>query len=101
MATGVGVLNRGKPTPEVDTVSCGDIAEYCFVVPAMTSSEATAVLSSVMYYLMQMYETPEGAIHALKSCTKDIGEPGVDREYGQGLVDLRCPEALLPVIERP
>ena len=100
MATSVRIVDGGLVTPHEQTISCGDIAEWCFVVPVSHSSPAAAVVSSILYYLMQMYERPEDAVNALKSCAKDIGEPGVDREYGQGLLDLRCPEAMLPVIDR-
>ena len=31
---------------------------------------------------------------------RDIGEPGIDREFGNGLVDFRCVEATRPVVDR-
>ena len=93
-------------------VKCGDLKENCFSVPgkigfagealnnktpyyyshSFTTSGATAVLSAISFYLSQFYSTPEEIVSVLRSCAIDVGPPGVDEEYGVGLVNLFCPE---------
>ena len=90
----------GTIVPNRDTMMCGDTREYCFAVPSESTSEATAMLSSSAFHLFQLYERAEDVVRALKSCAEDVGEPGVDREFGLGVLDLRCSEAMLPVIDR-
>ncbi len=83
------------------SVRCGSLREHCFAIPwTPSTSEATAILSSIMFHFMQLYDNLANAVSALKSCTRDVGEPGVDLEFGQGLIDLQCAEAMLPVIDR-
>ena len=75
----------------------------CFTVPRGTgllTSGATAQLSAAVFHLFQLYEDAEDVVQALKRCTRDIGEPGTDREFGNGLVDFRCVEATRPVVDR-
>ena len=100
-ATAANRNGDGTVSPRQSVYKCGDTMESCFAVPHVVStSEATARLSAAVYHLFQTYEDAEDVVHALKSCTEDVGEPGVDREFGQGLVDFRCAEAMLPVVER-
>ena len=93
-------------------VKCGDLKENCFSVAgdmsllknpsnneipyyyshSFTTSGATAVLSAISFYLSQFYSTPEEIVSVLRSCAIDVGPPGVDEEYGVGLVNLFCPE---------
>ena len=58
------------------------------------TSGAAAVLGAISYYLSHLYPTPEEVVSVLRSCAIDVGEPGVDEEYGVGLVNLFCPEVL-------
>ena len=90
----------GTIVPNQKTIMCGDTKEYCFAVPSGSTSESAVLLSSSVFHLFQLYERAEDVVHALKSCAEDVGEPGVDREFGQGVLDLRCAEAMLPVIDR-
>ena len=90
----------GTIVPNQRTLMCGDTKEYCFAVPSESTSESAVLLSSAVFHLFQLYERAEDVVHALKSCAEDVGEPGVDREFGQGVLDLRCAEAMLPVIDR-
>ena len=101
IATAATRNGDGTVSPEQYVYKCGDTMESCFAVPhVFYASEATARLSAAVYHLFQTYEDADDVVHALKSCTEDVGEPGVDREFGQGLVDFRCAEAMLPVVER-
>ena len=91
----------GSIEPNLNVIKCGDTMEYCFTVThAFATSVAAAKLSAAVFHLFQLYDDADDVVHALKSCTEDIGEPGVDREFGQGLVDFRCTEAMLPVVDR-
>ena len=81
--------------PSKFVVSCGDIKESCFtVVPGQFTSSASARLASMSFYLSQFYPTTEEIIETLQVCAVDIGEPGIDREYGWGLANLFCPRVL-------
>ena len=101
MATAAVRRQDGKIVPDTDVIMCGDTREQCFAVEQSgVTSASAAELSSAVFHLFQTYEDAEDVVRALKSCATDIGEPGVDREFGQGLVDFRCAEAMLPVVER-
>ena len=101
MATAAVRNQDGTVVPNPIVMMCGDTKEQCFAVEqsGITSASAAA-LSSAVFHLFQTYEDAEDVVRALKSCATDIGEPGVDREFGHGLVDFRCAEAMLPVVER-
>ena len=92
----------GSVIPNERSVTCGDLAEYCFTVTHSYDGTSFAAprVSAVLFHLRQMYETAEEAVAAAKQCVQDIGEPGPDREFGLGLLDLRCSEAMLPIIQR-
>ena len=94
MATAAIREQDGTVVAEYRCLMCGDTMEQCFAVEqsGITSASAPA-LSAAVFHLFQTYEDAEDVVHALKSCATDIGEPGVDREFGQGLVDFRCAEA--------
>ena len=101
MATAAVREQDGTIVPDTDVVMCGDTMEQCFAVEQSgITSASTADLSAAVFHLFQTYEDAEDVVRALKSCATDIGEPGVDREFGQGLVDFRCTEAMLPVVDR-
>ena len=100
-ATAATRTQDGSIEPNPAAFKCGDTMEHCFAVThAGSTSIAAARLSSAVFHLFQLYEDANDVAHALKSCTEDVGEPGVDREFGQGLVDFRCTEAMLPVVAR-
>ena len=94
-ATSAVVTRTGKIEPYEDVVPCGDIQESCFaVIPDQTTSPASARLAAMSFYLSQFYPTAEEIVEVLGACAMDIGEPGVDREYGRGLANLLCPQVL-------
>ena len=70
------------------------------IVGGGVTSAATARLSAAVFHLFQLYEDAGDVVRALKRCTRDIGAPGIDREFGNGLVDFRCVEATRPVVDR-
>ena len=102
IAIGVNREEDGSVTPRERSVTCGDLAEYCFAVTHAYDGTSFAAprVSAVLFHLRQMYETPEEAVAAAKQCVEDVGEPGPDREFGLGVLDLNCPEAMLPVIQQ-
>ena len=101
MATAAVRRQDGTVVPDTDVMMCGDTKEQCFAVEqSKVTSASAAALSTAVFHLFQTYEDAEDVVRALKSCATDIGEPGVDREFGQGLVDFRCTEAMLPVVDR-
>ena len=78
-------------------VQCGDIAEWCFtVLPLSYTSSASARLAALSFYLAQLYPTAEEVVETLNVCAIDIGEPGIDREFGRGLANIVCG----PVLEK-
>ena len=99
-------------SPSINTVRCGELRENCFSVPGyreywddpssddfyaregFSTSEASATLSAISFYLAQMYPTAEEIVATLRSCAIDVGEPGPDEQYGVGLVNIVCPEVL-------
>ena len=102
-ATSADLRQDGSVEPHHRVIKCGDTMAYCFAVPRAGgnyTSPATAKLSAAVFHLFQLYERAEDVVQALKRCTRDIGEPGVDREFGNGLVDFRCVEAVQPVVAR-
>ncbi len=101
MATAAVRRQDGTVVPDTGVMMCGDTREQCFAVEQSRITSASApALSAAVFHLFQTYEDAEDVVHALKSCATDIGEPGVDREFGQGLVDFRCAAAMLPVVDR-
>ena len=101
MATAAVRNQDGTVVPETIAMMCGDTMEQCFAMEQSgVTSASAAQLSAAVFHLFQTYEDAEDVVRALKSCATDIGEPGVDREFGHGLVDFRCAEAMLPVVDR-
>ena len=98
--TSAEVTESGEVEPFNIVAMCGDIKESCFtVIPAQSTSAASARLSAMAFYLAQFWETPEEIIEVLSKCAVDVGETGVDREYGQGVANLLCPEVLKKEVE--
>ena len=76
-------------------VRCGEMQHACFAIDGPASghggtSDASAKLAAATFYVFQLYEKAEEVVHTLKACAEDIGEPGVDAEFGHGLVSLAC-----------
>ena len=102
-ATSADLQQDGSVEPYSRVIKCGDLGVSCFAVPragGLFTSGATAKLSAAVFHLFQLYEDAEDVVRALKRCTRDIGAPGIDREFGNGLVDFRCVEAARPVVDR-
>ncbi len=80
--------------------TCGDIKEHCFtIVPAQTTSDASSRLAAMTFYLFQLYPTDKEVREVLEVCAVDIGEEGIDREYGRGIAHLLCPRVLEKEVE--
>ena len=56
------------------------------------TSDATAHLSAIAFYLAQFFPTAEEIVSTLRTCAIDVGAPGPDEEYGVGVVNIFCPE---------
>ena len=96
-ATSAIERRNGDIVPWKEVVQCGDIAEWCFVVlPNSYTSNASARLAAMSFYLAQLYPTAEEIVETLNACAIDIGEPGIDREFGRGLANIVC----APVLEK-
>ena len=90
-ATSAIETEEGDIIPWEKVVQCGDIAEWCFtVLPRSFTSSASARLAAMAFYLAQLYPTAEEIVDAMNVCAIDIGEPGVDREFGRGLANIVC-----------
>ena len=114
-------LPDGTVVVNESSFRCGDVADHCFTV-AVPRKElwqgtpgAAARLSAMVYYFSNLfyiqYSTAGGhkfygyapgswIVGALKRCTRDIGEPGVDREFGHGVIDFQCEDILRPIVPR-
>ena len=73
---------------------CGLAMEYCYSVWNKSewagSSSATSALSALTFYLSQLWGTPQEVVGVLNVCAEDAGEPGIDEEYGRGIVSVVC-----------
>ena len=97
MATSATTTEEGDIIPSELVVQCGDIAEWCFtVLPESYTSGASARLAAMAFYLAQLYPTAEEIVETMNVCAIDIGEPGIDREFGRGLANIVC----APVFEK-
>ena len=97
LATWANVDSAGTHVPYDFAVRCGDAKKSCFAMelppewrshPLIGTSLAAPRLSAAVYYLSQMHSEATEVVSALRGCTQDIGEPGVDDEFGQGLVNV-------------
>ena len=90
-ATSAIETEEGDIVPWKEVVKCGDIAEWCFtVLPREYTSGASARLAAMAFYLAQLYPTAEEIVETMNVCAIDIGEPGIDREFGRGLANIVC-----------
>lgn len=99
-ATSSVLTETGEIEPGLGVVKCGDIKKSCFTITPETGTSATsAYLAAMSFYLAQFWETPEEIVKVLNECAVDVGEPGIDREYGRGVANLLCPRTLKKEIE--
>ena len=100
-ANSMVLTESGEVQPEREVASCGDIKETCFTFggSSKSTSATSARLSSMAFYLAQFWETHEEVVAVLNECAIDVGDPGVDREYGRGVANLLCPRVLKKEIE--
>ncbi len=85
---------EGSYEPIETLVRCGEARDACLAIwrQAETggTSDASAKLAAAAFYVFQLYEKAEEVVDTLKECAVDIGEQGVDVEFGHGLLNLAC-----------
>ena len=111
IATIVEVDEGGRHHSYKSAIRAGDAKNYTFAVPLdrrtareICTSGATARLSALAFHLAQLYGTPEEIIAVLRKTATDIGEPGVDEEFGWGVPNVNHPiilNKIKDVRERP
>ena len=86
----------GSIIADEDNVKCGLAKEYCYSVMAPDkdlytgTSGASSKLSALTFYLFQLWDTPREVVRTLNVCAEDVGEPGIDEEFGRGIVSVVC-----------
>lgn len=90
----------GNIIPDIHSVRCGSARNGCFavVVPperrgsgSLGTSLAAPRIGAAAYYVFQLWDRAEDVVDVLAECAIDVGAPGVDSEFGRGLVNLDCP----------
>ena len=75
---------------------CGVLRDGCFILPFLSSPPGTSFaaprLTAVIDTLWLIWPSLTNiSMHRLlTSCASDLGDPGVDSVFGQGLLDLEC-----------
>lgn len=89
----------GSYTADRGLVKCGEARDACIAVPHPTvegfvgaTSSASARVAAMAFYVFQLVGLAEEVVDILASCAEDAGEPGVDDEFGLGVVNLACDE---------
>lgn len=87
--------SQGNVVPWEKTVRCGNAKDVCFSVllPADGegyTSSASVRLGALAFYLSQLWSTPQEVIGVLNVCAEDVGEPGIDEEFGRGVASVVC-----------
>ena len=54
------------------------------------TSGASVNLGALAFYLFQLWDTPRAVVNTLNVCAEDVGEPGIDEEFGRGIVSVVC-----------
>ena len=85
-------------------VSFGDLKEYGFsvfierrTIPAGNisvypgTSTASGRVAGFAFYLFQLWDTTEEVIAVMQKTATDIGDPGVDEDFGWGLINAHHP----------
>ena len=86
---------NGPVRPHLSNVRCGLAKEYCYsiIAPALQNhgtSGAAVNLGALTFYLFQLWDTPREVVGVLNACAEDVGEPGIDEEFGRGIVSVVC-----------
>ena len=100
------VDNLGNVIPYEGNVRCGLAKESCYSImvpttawcdddgscyrPDLGTSGASVNLGSLAFYLFQLWDTPQEVVGVLNTCAEDVGEPGIDEEFGRGIVSVVC-----------
>ena len=79
----------------LSNVKCGLAKEYCYSivhdgVQSDGTSGASVNLGALVFYLFQLWDTPRAVVNTLNICAEDVGEPGIDEEFGRGVVSVVC-----------
>ena len=96
LATYARLDSEGNVVPNPETVRCGNAKNSCFAVLLppdgrhQNSSDASARLGALTFYLAQLWNTPQKIVRVLNACAEDVGEPGIDEEFGRGVASVVC-----------
>ncbi len=95
LAAYAGTDSRGNVVPFRGTARCGEAKDVCFsvILPGNRhrgSSSASVRLGALTFYLSQLWDTPQEVVHVLNVCAEDVGEPGIDEEFGRGIASVVC-----------
>ena len=73
-------------------VKCGLAKDFCYSVFGTDggTSKASVQLGALSYYLSQLWQTPREVVGVLNTCAEDVGDPGIDEEFGRGVVSVIC-----------
>ena len=55
------------------------------------TSDASAHVAAFAFYLYQLWDTAKEVVEVMQQTATDIGEPGVDEEFGWGLINAHHP----------
>ena len=86
----------GTVVPLEGNVKCGLAKDSCYSIISspenrrLGTSSASARLSALTFYLFQLWDTPREVVGVLNVCAEDVGDPGVDEEFGRGIVSVVC-----------
>ncbi len=94
-------LVNGEVVPYGPVVKCGLAKEFCYSVIrhpdrypddgwGQGTSDASTFLGALTFYLFQLWDTPQEVVGVLNECAEDVGEPGIDEEFGRGIVSVVC-----------
>ena len=94
---------RGKDgvRPDLGIINRGDAKKWCFTKvysekelkdnPSIGTSQAAVAIGSIAFYIRQLEGvSATDTMDIMRSCAIDLGEVGVDREYGWGEPSVQC-----------
>ncbi len=79
------------------SIRFGDLKEYGFTVLLQDgnefygTSDASAHLAAFAFYLRQLWGTTAEVLEVMRKTAIDAGEPGVDEEFGWGIINANHP----------
>ena len=87
--------------PDLGIINCGDTKRWCFTKvysekelkdnPSIGTSQAAVAVGSIAFYIRQLEGvSATDTMDIMRSCAIDLGEVGVDREYGWGEPSVQC-----------